>query len=327
MIRCCGLTHRYDQRLALDGLDLQVEAGEAFAFIGPNGAGKTTTIRILATLLEPTAGEAFVAGFSTLDQADEVRRVLGYMPDFFGVYDGMRVWEYLEFFAAAYRIPRPDRRRTLDDVLELTDLGARRETNIEHLSKGMRQRLCLAKTLLHDPQVLVLDEPASGLDPRARIDLKELLRELTRMGKTLFVSSHILPELADFCSTVGILEAGRLVACGRVDEILRAVDQGRSMRVGVLRDLEKAAALVEETSGSSRVRVQDGVLLFQFEGSLEDLADLAERLADQRLGLVEFAEARTDLEDVFMRVTQGVVCLGAPQCAGCWTCCWTIRSC
>ncbi len=307
MIRCRGLTHRYDKRLALDGLDLQVAAGEAFAFIGPNGAGKTTTIRILATLLEPTAGEAFVAGFSTLDQADEVRRVLGYMPDAFGVYDGMRVWEYLEFFAAAYRIPRPDRRRTLDDVLELTDLGARRETNIEHLSKGMKQRLCLAKTLLHDPQVLVLDEPASGLDPRARIDLKELLRELTRMGKTLFVSSHILPELADFCSTVGILEAGRLVACGRVDEILRAVDQGRSMRVRVLRDLEKAGGVVEETPGSSRVRVQDGVLLFQFEGPLEDLADLAERLADQRLGLVEFAEARTDLEDVFMRVTQGVV--------------------
>jgi len=155
--------------------------------------------------------------------------------------------------------------------------------------------------------VLVLDEPASGLDPRARIDLKELLRELTRMGKTLFVSSHILPELADFCSTVGILEAGRLVACGRVDEILRAVDQGRSMRVRVLRDLEKAANLVEGAPGSSRVRFQDGVILFQFEGTLEDVADLAERLADQRLGLVEFSEARTDLEDVFMRVTQGVV--------------------
>ncbi len=307
MIRCCGLSHRYDERLALDRLDLQVGSGEAFAFIGPNGAGKTTTIRILATLLEPSEGEAFVAGFSTLDQADEVRRVLGYMPDSFGVYDGMRVWEYLEFFAAAYRIPRGERQRTVSDVLELTELGARRETNIEHLSKGMRQRLCLAKTLLHDPQVLVLDEPASGLDPRARIDLKELLRELTRMGKTLFVSSHILPELADFCTTVGILEAGRLVACGRVEEILRTVDQGRSMRVRVLRDLEKAGALVEEFPGSSRVRVQDGVLLFQFEGTLEALAELAEGLADQRLGLIEFAEARTDLEDVFMRVTRGVV--------------------
>ncbi len=307
MIRCRNLTQRYGERLALDDLSLEVPAGEAFAFIGPNGAGKTTTIRILATLLEPTEGDALVAGFSALDEADEVRRVLGYMPDSFGVYDGMRVWEYLEFFAAAYRIPRAHRQRTVSDVLELTDLGTRRETNIEHLSKGMKQRLCLARTLLHDPQVLVLDEPASGLDPRARIDLKELLRELTRMGKTLFVSSHILPELADFCTTVGILEQGRLLACGRVDEILATMERGRAMRLKVLRDLEQAGALVEGTSGSTRVRVQDGVLHFHFEGSLEELAALAERVADLRLGLVEFAEARTDLEDVFMRVTRGVV--------------------
>lgn len=307
MIRCRHLTQRYGERLALDDLNLEVPAGEAFAFIGPNGAGKTTTIRILATLLEPTEGDALVAGFSALDEADEVRRVLGYMPDSFGVYDGMRVWEYLEFFAAAYRIPRANRQRTVSDVLELTDLGTRRETNIEHLSKGMKQRLCLARTLLHDPQVLVLDEPASGLDPRARIDLKELLRELTRMGKTLFVSSHILPELADFCTTVGILEQGRLLACGRVDEILATMERGRAMRLKVLRDLEQAGALVEGTPGSTRVRVQDGVLHFHFEGSLEELAALAERVADLRLGLVEFAEARTDLEDVFMRVTRGVV--------------------
>jgi ABC-2 type transport system ATP-binding protein len=307
VIRCRHLTQRYGERLALDDLNLEVPAGEAFAFIGPNGAGKTTTIRILATLLEPTEGDALVAGFSALDEADEVRRVLGYMPDSFGVYDGMRVWEYLEFFAAAYRIPRANRQRTVSDVLELTDLGTRRETNIEHLSKGMKQRLCLARTLLHDPQVLVLDEPASGLDPRARIDLKELLRELTRMGKTLFVSSHILPELADFCTTVGILEQGRLLACGRVDEILATMERGRAMRLKVLRDLEQAGALVEGTPGSTRVRVQDGVLHFHFEGSLEELAALAERVADLRLGLVEFAEARTDLEDVFMRVTRGVV--------------------
>ncbi len=307
MIRCRNLTQRYGERLALENLDLEVPAGEAFAFIGPNGAGKTTTIRILATLLEPTEGEALVGGFSVLDQADEVRRVLGYMPDSFGVYDGMRVWEYLEFFAAAYRIPRGDRQRTIADVLELTDLGTRRQANLEHLSKGMRQRLGLARTLLHDPQVLVLDEPASGLDPRARIDLKELLRELTRMGKTLFVSSHILPELADFCTTVGILEQGRLLACGRVDEILATVEKGRAMRLRVLRDPDRAGALVQDTAGANRVRFQDGVLHFHFEGSLEQLADLAERVAELRLGLVEFAEARTDLEDVFMRVTRGVV--------------------
>lgn len=307
MIRCQGLSHRYGDRLALDRLDLHVGAGEAFAFIGPNGAGKTTTIRILATLLEPSEGEAFVAGCSVLDDPDEVRRVLGYMPDSFGVYDGMRVWEYLEFFAAAYRLPRADRSRTIADVLDLTDLGTRRDANIEHLSKGMKQRLCLAKTLLHDPRVLVLDEPASGLDPRARIDLKELLRELLRMGKTLFVSSHILPELADFCTTVGILEAGRLLASGRVEDVVAAVNRGRPMRLKVLRDLERAGTLVQETPGADRVRVADGLLHFDFSGPLEDLAELAERVAAERLGLVEFAEEKTDLEDVFMRVTRGVV--------------------
>lgn len=307
MIECRGLTQVYGDRIALDHLDLKVEPGDAFAFIGPNGAGKTTTIRILSTLLEPTEGEAFVAGYSVLDEPDDVRRVLGYMPDSFGVYDGMRVWEYLEFFAAAFRIPRPDRGRTISDVLDLTDLGGRRDANIEHLSKGMKQRLCLAKTLLHDPKVLVLDEPASGLDPRARIDLKELLRELLRMGKTLFVSSHILPELADFCTRVGILEAGRLLACGKVEEVVAAVSRGRAMRLKVLRDLEKAGALVHDTPGVLRARVEEGHVHFDFDGPLEDLAALAERIAAERLGLVEFAEEKTDLEDVFMRVTQGVV--------------------
>lgn len=248
-----------------------------------------------------------MAGYSVLDEPDDVRRVLGYMPDSFGVYDGMRVWEYLEFFAAAFRIPRADRGRTISDVLDLTDLGGRRDANIEHLSKGMKQRLCLAKTLLHDPKVLVLDEPASGLDPRARIDLKELLRELLRMGKTLFVSSHILPELADFCTRVGILEAGRLLACGKVEDVVAAVSRGRSMRLRVLRDLEKAGALVHDTPGAHKARVEDGQIHFDFDGPLEDLAALAERIAAERLGLVEFAEEKTDLEDVFMRVTQGVV--------------------
>src|ERR1017187_8521416 len=198
VIECRNLTKVYGNHVALNNLNLKLSPGDAFGFIGPNGAGKTTTIRILATLLEPTRGEAFVGGYSVLQEPDEVRRILGYMPDQFGIYDGMRASEYLDFFAAAYRVPKVKRQGLIKDVLEITDLTQKRDSFVESLSTGMKQRLCLAKTLLHDPQVLLLDEPASGLDPRARIELKELIRELSRMGKTLCVSSHILPELADF---------------------------------------------------------------------------------------------------------------------------------
>ncbi|HXE71247.1 MAG TPA: ABC transporter ATP-binding protein [Candidatus Nitrosotenuis sp.] len=316
MIECRNLTHVYPDtgrgrtrgqpgHLALNQLNLRLEPGDCFGFIGPNGAGKTTTIRILATLLEPTSGEALVGGHSVLEEPEEVRRILGYMPDFFGVYDGMKVWEYLDFFAAAYRIGPQRRKGLIRDVLELTDLGPQREAFIESLSTGMKQRLCLAKTLLHDPAVLVLDEPASGLDPRARIELKELLRELVRMGKTLFVSSHILPELADFCNKVGILDQGRLVAAGTVEEILATVGQGhtRALRLRVLRNPEAALRLVEEFPGTERVRSEDGRILFDFYGGLEETARLAQAVVEQNLGLVELAEEATDLEDVFMRVT------------------------
>lgn len=303
MIECRGLTKDYGTQLALSNLCLKVEAGDAFGFIGPNGAGKTTTIKILATLQEPTEGEAFVGGYSVIEQPDEVRRVLGYMPDQFGVYDGMRVWEYLEFFAAAYRVERPRRRKLVDDVLELTDLGKRRDSFIETLSTGLKQRVCLAKTLLHDPAVLILDEPASGLDPRARIELKELLRELTRMGKTLFISSHILPELADFCNKVGILEKGKLLVSGDVHEIQAGLGRGRMMRVRVLRDQEAALKLVDEFNASHRAELADGEILFEYVGELEKLAELSEQLV--RFGLVEFAEEKTDLEDLFLSVTGG----------------------
>ncbi len=307
MIRCSGLSKNYEDHLALDTLDLDVEAGDAFGFIGPNGAGKTTTIRILATLLEPTEGEAEVGGFDVVREPDEVRRLLGYMPDKFGVYDGMRVWEYLDFYAAAYRTPREARSKLIDDVLELTDLGPKRDAFVEALSTGMRQRLCLSKTLLHDPKVLILDEPASGLDPRARIELKELLRELTRMGKTLFVSSHILPELSDFCNKVGILEKGNLVASGSVEAILEQLGGARSMRVKVLREVEKAAELLTGIEGVVEVRKEGELLKFDFSGDLEGLAELAQHLVESGHGLVEFHEEKTNLEKIFLQVTRGEV--------------------
>src|SRR6202795_4500736 len=219
MIETRDLTKMYGDLYALNRLTLKLEAGDVYGFIGPNGAGKTTTMRILATLLNPTWGEATVCGYSIYNGAKDIRRVMGYMPDFFGVYDDMKVIEYLEFFAAAYRIKGTERRRKCDQVLELVDLAYKRDALVTSLSRGMTQRLGLARVLLHEPQVLLLDEPASGLDPRARIEVRELLKELKNMGKTILISSHILHELAQLCTRIGIIEAGQMVAQGPLDEI------------------------------------------------------------------------------------------------------------
>ncbi len=310
MIECRNLSKNYGSFVALENLNLQIEKGDTFGFIGPNGAGKTTTIRILSTLLEPSDGEAFVAGHSVVEHPDEIRRLIGYMPDKFGVYDGMKVWEYLDFFAGAFRLERSSRSQLIGDVLDLTDLGHKREFFVEALSAGMRQRLCLAKTLLHDPQVLILDEPASGLDPRARIEMRELLRELTRMGKTIMISSHILPELSDFCNRIGILEAGRLVAAGKVDDIMNELHSERRITVRILRNGEQAAEWLQSQSSVSDLDFVNGTpakLKFLFAGELEELATLASNLTAQDFGLIGLEEAKTDLEDLFLRVTKGEV--------------------
>lgn len=310
MIRCEGITKTYGDFVALDSLDLLIEKGDTFGFIGPNGAGKTTTMRILSTLLEPTSGTATVGDFSVIEQPDEIRRLLGYMPDKFGVYDGMKVWEYLDFFAAAYHLPRASRKQSITDVLELTELAQKRDFFVEALSTGMRQRLCLAKTLLHDPQVLILDEPASGLDPRARIEMRELLKELTRMGKTIMISSHILPELSDFCNRIGIIEAGKLITAGRVNDIMAAVQSDRKITVRLLRNGEKAMEWLqnEEHVSSPEYQVKEQHQIeFAHTGELEDLALLSQKLADPEYGLVGFEEHKTDLEDIFLKVTEGIV--------------------
>lgn len=321
MIKCQHLTHFYAStrflnegehptgpkpRLkALDDLSFTISPGEIFAFIGPNGAGKTTTIKILATLLNPTQGEAFVGGYSTVRQAEDVHALLGYMPDAFGVYEGMKVWEYLDFFAAAYKIVHHQRAAIIDKVLELTDLGSLRDSDTETLSKGMQQRLCLAKTLIHDPQVLVLDEPNAGLDPRARLETKNLLKELRRLGKTILISSHILPELSDFCTSAGVIESGRLLACGRMSELLNIFQKGRQLRLKVLRETEKAATLLERQAGVSSVKVERESIELNFSGSLEEMSKLPEIIISEGWGLLEFSELNSDLEDVFMGITQG----------------------
>ncbi len=255
-----GLTKRYGPFQALEPLDLTIEPGVVFGFIGPNGAGKTTSMRILATLLDPTAGEAWVAGYSVTRDPKAVRQVLGYMPDNFGVYDNMKVWEYLDFFASTYGMPRGRRLGVIDDLLALVDLTDKRDGYVDALSRGMKQRLCLARTLVHDPQLLILDEPASGLDPRARVELRALLRQLGALGKTVIVSSHILNELADICDHVGIIERGRLLASGPIEELLRQVQTNRVVAVRLLAD-----ARLSDGDVADRIRTIPGVLAVTIE--------------------------------------------------------------
>ncbi len=301
---------REEGRLAVKDLVLSIEEGSVFGFIGPNGAGKTTTMRMLTTLLEPTAGEAWVNGCSIARDPRGVRRAIGYMPDFFGVYDDMKVWEYLDFFAACYGVPADQRGRISDDLLELVELSHRREDPVDSLSRGMKQRLCLARTLAHDPQVLILDEPASGLDPRARIEIRELLRELRDMGKTIFFSSHILSEVADICTHIGIIEDGRLVAAGDMAEMQRHLRPHRVVRVRLLGDPRTAQEILFRIEGVSNLHPSAEVpdeLVFDFTGQDAALSAVLRSLVQHELGIISFSEETSDLEDVFMQVTRGIV--------------------
>lgn len=310
IIETRGLTKRYGQRTALADLDLAVEEGAVFGFVGPNGAGKTTTMRILATLLRPTAGEAWVGGHSVQKERRQVRRLIGYMPDFFGVYDGMTVWEYLDFFAACYEIPAATRRALTDDLLELVELSHRRDDFVDGLSRGMKQRLCLARALAHDPRLLILDEPASGLDPRARVEMRELLRELHAMGKTILVSSHILAEIQEICTHVGIIEAGRLVAAGTMEEMQERIRAHRVVHIRLLRRIEEAQAWLAAQPGVvdvTRAEKDNRTLQVDFTDGDEALAALLSALTGAGFPVVHFQEEASNLEEIFMRLTRGVV--------------------
>src|SRR4051812_33944834 len=308
MIEVINFTKRYGDFLAVDDLTFSISAGEIFGFIGPNGAGKSTTIRFLATLLRPTSGEGRICGHSVTADPMAVRRVIGFMPDDFGVYDGMKVWEFLDFFAVAYEIPRSQRKKIIGEVLELLDLAHKRDDYVNGLSKGMKQRLCLAKTLVHDPPVLILDEPASGLDPRARLEMKALLNELRGMGKTILISSHILSELADFCTSIGIIERGKLLAAGSIQEIQGQLRKHRVLKVRVL-DASTATAesLLRKDPGVLSVTVYEQILTAEFEGLDEDMSRLLHRLVDAGVTVQSFAEEPLRLEDVFMMITKGIV--------------------
>jgi ABC-2 type transport system ATP-binding protein len=307
MIETIDLTKKYGDFYALESLDLKLEKGDLFGFIGPNGAGKTTTIRILSTLLAPTWGEAYVCGYSIYTHPREIRRAIGYMPDIFGVYDDMRVIEYLEFFAAAYRIDGHERRRVAERSLELVDLAFKRDELVTSLSRGMTQRLGLARVLLHDPQVLLLDEPASGLDPRARIEMRGLLKRLQGLGKTILVSSHILPELADICNRVGIIEYGRLLACGNVQDLLAQVRGRPVIRFQLAESPEKGARLLETSPEAAEVAVRDGEIFVTLANGVEDPSPLAAKLIADGHRLVSMREQEVNLETAFLELTKGAI--------------------
>jgi len=307
MIQTKGLTRFYGSLAALVDLDLEIKAGDIFGFIGPNGAGKTTTMRILATLLEPTRGAASIDGVDVLRQGKQVRRLVGYMPDFMGVYDDLKVFEYLEFFAAAFNIERSRRKSVVEGVLELTDLVSKRSATVDSLSRGMQQRLGLARVLIHDPKVLILDEPASGLDPRARIEMRVLLKELKKMGKTIMISSHILSELEEICDHVGIIEHGRLVFSGTMEEIRQRMGASGKLTVKVAGDPAAAVTVLSALPQVREARVSGEVISIALHDGVAPDGIIARTLVQANIDLLALVPEQVKLDDAFLELTKGLV--------------------
>jgi len=298
-----NLTKLYGQRTALDKVSFEVPQGEIFGFVGPNGAGKTTTLRILAALLEPTDGRASIDGADVTKQPQQVHSRIGYMPDFFGVYDQLTVGEYLDFYAACYRLPKQRRVKIANDLLDLVGLSERSDQHVDTLSRGLKQRLCLARALVHDPVVLLLDEPASGLDPRARVEMREILKELRRMGKTIVISSHILPELTELCTMIGIIDHGRMRAMGPVHEVIRQLSADRRVRITIVGDQERAVAILEPLAAVRRVETADGAIEATYEGDDSAAAEILRALTAEGIRVSAFSQVDGGLEEAFMRAT------------------------
>jgi ABC-2 type transport system ATP-binding protein len=309
MIELAGFGKDYGEFTAVKSLDLSIPAGEMFGFIGPNGAGKSTSIRFLATLLRASRGDGSVAGHSVTREPLDVRRAIGYMPDSFGVYDGMKVWEFLDFFSVAYGIRREHRKRIIAEVLELLDLSHKRDDYVNGLSRGMKQRLCLAKTLLHDPPVLILDEPTSGLDPRARIEVKALLKELRRMGKTILISSHILTELADCCTSIGIIERGQLLQSGPIDLVYRQIRRNRVLEIQFVNKMDAGLSILRSHEALRGLEVEQdrNKIVAELETDDEGLALILDQMIAAGVRMRSFNDKDPSLEDVFMTITKGLV--------------------
>lgn len=303
MISIEALTKVYGTRRALDDVSFEVPEGEVFGFVGPNGAGKTTTLRILAGLLEPTDGSARIGGLDVTDERETVHNRLGYMPDFFGVYDQLTLGEYLDFYAACYRQPKSRRRKIVDDLLDLVGMTDRKNQQVDTLSRGLKQRACLARALVHDPAVLLLDEPASGLDPRARVEMREILKELQRMGKTIVISSHILPELTDLCTMIGIIDQGRMRATGPVKDVIARLTSGRRLRIDVVGDRDAAIEVLERLASIRHLDSSNGTIEAQYDGDESTAAEILSALTSAGIKVSGFSTIDGGLEDAFLRAT------------------------
>ncbi|HNU80098.1 MAG TPA: ABC transporter ATP-binding protein [Bacillota bacterium] len=305
MLSIRNLNKRYGRFQAVSELNLDVPEGEIFGFVGPNGAGKTTTMKIICGLLRATSGEITLDGVDIIRNSRRMKEKIGYMPDFFGVYDDLKVNEYLEFYASIYNIKGQERKRITDDLLELVDLGSKREAYVDSLSRGMKQRLCLARSLVHNPRLLVLDEPASGMDPRARFEMKEILKNLKGMGKTIIISSHILPELAELCTSIGIIDQGRMVISGSNEEIMQQVYNKKVVRLKVRDRLDDAVLILKEYPFVDKLVIGENTIQAGFGGGDGEMSRVLSDLINRGIPVVSFAQMDGNLEDVFMKVTKG----------------------
>ena len=306
MIEIKNLTKKYGRFTALENLNLTIDAGVVFGFVGSNGAGKSTTFSILSTLLAPTRGEAYVNGVNVIEKPEEVRKYLGYMPDFFGVYDQLKVEEYLDFYGSSYGLSKLERDKLIPELLELVNLTEKRYSYVDLLSRGMKQRLCLARTLIHDPKVLILDEPASGLDPRARAEMRDILKHLKTLGKTILISSHILPELAEMCDEIGVLERGKLIARGNVYTIQQQLMSEKEIILKIDGPLQEAVTFFEEQPFVAAIETKESEqkLSFFYKGSREEQVELLKKAFNANLKIYSATEVEKDLEDVFLAITK-----------------------
>lgn len=305
MLKINGLIKNYGKFTAVDNLDLVVPEGEIFGFVGPNGAGKTTTMKIICGLMAADGGEVRINDIDVIKETRKAKEIIGYMPDFFGVYDDLKVSEYLDFYASIYNINSKDRKKISDDLLELVDLADKKDAYVDGLSRGMKQRLCLARSLVHNPNLLVLDEPASGMDPRARVEMKEILRTLRDLGKTIIISSHILPELSELCTSIGIIDRGRIVISGTVSHIMEQVYSKRFIRVKLLGKMEEAEKVMQEFPTIANTRRGECFIEAGFDGNDEEMGKLLRELVKRDIPVISFAQLDGNLEDVFMKVTKG----------------------
>ncbi|MDY5647651.1 MAG: ABC transporter ATP-binding protein [Lachnospiraceae bacterium] len=305
MLKIKGLCKKYGNFTALDNLDLAIGRGEIFGFVGPNGAGKTTTLKILAGLLKADAGEVYIDDIRLFEDYDRLKELIGYMPDFFGVYDNLKVMEYLEFYASAYGIETKRAQELGRELLSVVHLDGKEEHYVDELSRGMKQRLCLARALIHDPQFLILDEPASGLDPRSRFEFKEILRDLKEAGKTIIISSHILMELAEICTSIGVIEHGKMIMQGSIEDILSAVDASNPLIIRVYDQVQTAILVLKEEEQVKNLTIQGNSLMVTFTGNRKDEAMLLRRLVERGVLVQSFAREQSNLEALFLKITEG----------------------